>query len=264
MSLRLTFRKEFRRRVVITILMAFAIQCSTWAQVIVPPPTSQKTPDPTNPDPIALPTAPPSGQFLPAAPQAQQQPQMALSEILGEADLKPHRNIDRLPPLWPYYLAFGIAGLLILLIGIIYFIRINRRPKPAPFIPADVRALNALNTVRPLITEAKAREFSYRTSEIIRAYIEERFGIEARNRTTREFLALAVRPDSTLPSKYEGALNEFLHYCDLAKFAKQVMQPRQLESMFNSAKQFISDTRPSIMAMKAPEAAHQENKEVKA
>ena len=263
MSHRLPFRKQFHRRIVIAILMVFAIQCSIWAQVIVPPPSSQKVPDPTNPDPIALPTAPSSGQFLPSVPQTQQQPQMALSEMLGEADLKPHRNIDRLPPLWPYYLAFGSAGLLILLIAIIYLIRMNRRPKPAPFVPADVRALNALDTVRPLISEAKAREFSYRASEIIRAYIEERFGIEARNRTTREFLALAVRPESTLPSKYEGSLNEFLHYCDLAKFAKQVMQPKQLESMFDSAKQFISDTRPSIMPMKATEAPR-ETKEVQA
>ena len=244
------FIRQSLSGIVLAIIALLAIQCSLSAQVVVQPPNTKTAPDPNTQDPVALPTAPPSGQLF--SPQTgQTQPQMALSEILGEADLKPHRNIDRLPPLWPYYLGFGLLGLLILLVAIIYFVRRNRRPKPVPFVPADIRALAALEEVRPLIREAKSREFSYQTSEIIRAYIEERFGIEARNRTTREFLMLAARPDSTLPSRYESALNEFLHYCDLAKFAKQIMQPKQLESMFNSAKQFIKDTRPSIMATQA-------------
>ena len=241
--------------IALAIIAAIALQCSLGAQVIVQPPNAKTAPDPNAQNPTTLPTLPPSSQLF--SPQnAQNQPQMALSEILGEADLRPHRNIERLPPLWPYYLGFGVLGLLIVLIIVIYFIRRNRRPKPVPFIPADIRALAALEEVRPLISEAKSREFSYQTSEIIRAYIEERFGIEARNRTTREFLILAARPGSTLPSRYEGALDEFLHYCDLAKFARQIMQPKQLESMFNSAKQFIKDTRPSIMATQAlPEHA---------
>lgn len=168
--------------------------------------------------------------------------------MLGEAQLIPHRSIDRLPPLWPYYLTIGLLALGILLALIIFIVRKNRRPKPESFIPSDIRALSALEMIRPLIQEAKARDFSYQASEIIRTYIEERFGIKARNRTTREFLQLAIHPDSTIPAQHEPELDEFLHYCDLAKFAKQVMQPSQLDSMFKIAAQFIKDTRPSIMA----------------
>lgn len=203
---------------------------------------------------------PPGGN--PGSFQNQGAAQPALSELLGEADLAPPKGIKRLPPLWPYYLAATVVALLLFCALLIWIILRNRKPKPVPVIPADVRALSGLEALIPLIREAKAREFSYQASEIIRGYIEDRFGVRARNRTTREFLELSMANDHTISEKHRGSLKQFLNYCDLAKFAKQMLSPEQLNEMFASASQFIRETRPSIMAVHVDEhPEHSEKKE---
>ena len=141
-------------------------------------------------------------------------------------------------------------------------IRRNRKPKPIPIIPADVKALSGLESLLPLIKEAKAREFSYQASEIIRGYIEDRFALRARNKTTREFLDHSMKSDTSISEKHRGSLKQFLNYCDLAKFAKQMLSPDQLDEMYRSASDFIRETRPSIMATAAPDVKKHEKEVV--
>ena len=246
---RLTFCRGLQGRLLWTLLGFIVL--SAQAQIIIPP-----NPDPTPPQKqYSPPPSAASSPFIlppsanPGMMQGQGAQQPPLSEILGEAGLAPAKGITRLPPLWPYYLAAAIIALLIFSILLIWIIRRNRRPKPVPVIPADVRALNGLEALRPLIREAKAREFSYQASEIIRGYIEDRFDMRARNRTTREFLNQSMATDGGISEKHKGALLQFLNYCDLAKFARQMLPPDQLNEMFTSASQFIKETRPSIMAI---------------
>ena len=174
--------------------------------------------------------------------------QPLLSEILGEADLAPHESIERLPPLWPYYLGAAVLALILLLVLVILILRRRRKEKPVPIIPVDVLALDALGKLHPLVEQSKAREFSYKASEIIRSYIEDRFAVRARSKTTREFLENALTSENTIPEGHHENLREFLNYCDLAKYARHVMQPEQLKSMLSTASDFIKNTRPSIMA----------------
>ena len=174
--------------------------------------------------------------------------QPALSEMLGEADLAPNKSIKRLPPLWPIYLTLTIVGLIIFLIAIIWIVFRKKKTKPIPIIPADILALNALEKLKPLVEQAKAREFAYQASEIIRGYIEDRYGVKARNCTTREFLNESLENTHTLPEKHQSTLRNFLNYCDLAKYARQILSPDQLSEMFLSASGFVMDTRPSIIA----------------
>jgi len=247
----------------LVLLLAGGVSLS-FGQVVIPPNTEITVPkttptDPVVPDPRASPfIIPPGTPNINPGQQGAQQP--AFSEILGEAELAPAKSIRRLPPLWPYYLGASIAAFLLLSALIIWILLRNRKPKPVPIIPADVRALSGLEALRPLIREAKAREFSYQASEIIRGYIEDRFGVKTRNRTTREFLSESLASERTISEKHKGSLQQFLNYCDLAKFAKQVLSPEQLSEMFNSASQFIKETRPSIMAVsgEAPVEARKE------
>lgn len=222
------------------------------AQVVIPPdpnmqiPQHRQAPLPSNSSsPLVL---PPGVQGMPGLGR---QPQAPLSEMLGEATLAPPKSIKKLPPLWPYYLAASAFAILLLMGLLIWILKRNRKQKPVPVIPADVKALTGLELLLPLIREAKAREFSYQASEIIRGYIEDRFAVRARNQTTREFLDLSLKANSTISESHRASLKKFLNYCDLAKFAKQMLPPEQLNEMYQSASTFIKETRPSIMATTA-------------
>lgn len=242
-------------------LLAFAAS----AQVILPPdPDLQNQPSPQGSSgslqpmqsPMRLGSAPAAPSPSPGMPA-----QVPLSEQLGEAALAPPREIVRLPPLWPYYLAASLLGLLLLVAALLWMIRRNRRPRPIPVIPADVQALSALEKLRPLIHEARAREFAYQASEIIRGYIEDRFDLNARNRTTHEFLSEGLSEARGISSSHHCSLQQFLQFCDLAKFAKHILTPDQLDAMYQSAAGFIRDTRPSIMAAPTPPSRELHRKE---
>ena len=233
------------------------------AQVILPPdPDAHQVPaTPVNPG--SRPTLPAMSQ--PWNPGTLGNPTSApLSDLLGEATLVPPKEILRLPPLWPYYLGVSLVGLFLLAALVFWLIRRNRRPRPIPVIPADVRALNALESLRELIRESRAREFSYQASEIIRGYIEDRFDLSARNRTTREFLSQGLNEARGISQQHHESLQQFLQYCDLAKFARQLLTPEQMEAMFRSAAGFIRDTRPSIMAAPDATPSSERRKEVHA
>jgi hypothetical protein len=105
-------------------------------------------------------------------------------------------------------------------------------------------ALERLEKARELMQPERAREYSFTVSEITRTYIESRFHERAARRTTEEFLhQLLARADSPL-SAHRALLADFLQYCDLAKFAKWQLAAADMESMHESARAFILETRP--------------------
>ena len=93
-----------------------------------------------------------------------------------------------------------------------------------------------------LIAQGKLDEFYVRLSDIIRRYIEDRFGLHAPEMTTEEFLAEA-RSGETLARKDTGLLDEFLGHCDLVKFAKHRPTDEEIRKGFESAKAFIAGTK---------------------
>jgi hypothetical protein len=63
--------------------------------------------------------------------------------------------------------------------------------------------------------------------------------VRAAHRTTNEFLHdLVDLPDSPLAAHRE-TLAEFLHHCDLAKFARWSLTVPQMEAMLASASAFV-------------------------
>ena len=88
----------------------------------------------------------------------------------------------------------------------------------------------------------QARAFSIAVSEVVRDYIEQCFDVQAAHRTTNEFFRdLATRSDSPLVA-HQPVLTDFLHHCDLAKFARWILSIPQMEAMLQSASAFIVAT----------------------
>jgi hypothetical protein len=234
------------------LIAAFLPAFSGQAQVIMDP-AAISGPDPAAAPGISapmLPTAPNApGPF---APPAASPP--LLSEQVPEAQLDAPSDIERLFPLWPIYLTVGLLVLIALIALIVRQLR-KRRSVPPPPIPADIAALDALSALRNLIDQAQAREYAYRASEIIRLYVEKRFDLNAPRQTTREFLETLSRKHGLLPDGERPALEAFLAYCDLAKFARQALSPAELSSMHATATRFIQQTRPALMASSGPNPA---------
>ncbi len=112
--------------------------------------------------------------------------------------------------------------------------------------PAHETAYRRLKELvdRDLIAQGKIDEFYVELSDIIRRYIEDRFGLHAPDMTTEEFLA-EVSSGETLKRKDAGLLDEFLAHCDLVKFAKHRPTDEEIRKAFDSAKAFIGGTKES-------------------
>lgn len=149
--------------------------------------------------------------------------------------------------LWAAYVLLGLVGAALLFAAWHW---LSRRPKTRAKAPYEL-ALERLEAARALMTETQVREYAFTVSEIIRSYIEQRFGERAAHRTTEEFLSDLLQHSGTQLVQYRGLLEDFLHHCDLPKFARWQLSVREMESMHESARTFIFDTRPQPEAAKA-------------
>jgi hypothetical protein len=116
-----------------------------------------------------------------------------------------------------------------------------RHVRTAPRLPHEI-ALDRLEKARALMTIETAREFSIEVSEIVRSYIEARFQVRAAHQTTEEFLHDLLAPSHALLAGHRQLLGDFLHHCDLAKFARWVLSREEMEEMHGSARTFVVET----------------------
>jgi hypothetical protein len=139
------------------------------------------------------------------------------------------------PWLWPVWLASGAA-----LTAALYAVwrRNRRRSLAVALLPYEI-ALARLEEARVLMQPESAREFSIAVSEIVRRFIEERFAVSAARKTTEEFLHGLLEPSDALLASHRELLADFLQHCDLAKFARWILSPDEMESMFRSAHAFV-------------------------
>jgi len=146
------------------------------------------------------------------------------------------------PVLW---WVLGGAVLLLILAGLALLL-LRRRKVGLPFFgspePHEV-ALKALLEAAALLNEERQLEFIKTVSQIVRVYIQGRFGLRAPHRSTEEFLreaeqsALLARPDQEL-------LRPFLARCDLVKFARRRVALAEMQSLYDAARQFVEGTIP--------------------
>ncbi len=109
--------------------------------------------------------------------------------------------------------------------------------------PAHELAYESLQDLvrQDLIGKGEIKRFYQCVSDILRRYIENRFGLRAPEQTTEEFLAGLDR-ESNFPDQYKGLLNTFLRHCDLVKFAEYLPKTEDIQNTFDSCKAFIQGT----------------------
>ncbi|NOZ55647.1 MAG: protein BatD [Calditrichaeota bacterium] len=164
-------------------------------------------------------------------------------------DIKPPLSIpfDWMRVVWTALLV--LVGLAAAVFGF-YFVRKRRRGEalfPArrePPRPAHEIALEELDRLfhSDLLERGEIKLFHIRISEIIRRYLEGRFGVPALDMTTSEILD-SLR-DGVLDDDERETLRAFLEGCDLVKFAKYVPTKEEIDATVERAYAFVRSTQP--------------------
>lgn len=115
------------------------------------------------------------------------------------------------------------------------------KPKPVPPYEMAMQQLNALRDMQ-LCEHGREKEFYTRLTDILRTYLENRFGINAMEMTSTQIRAAINANETTRPNnKY---IAQILEVADFVKFAKVRPLPSDNAKSFSSAMQFVEATKP--------------------
>jgi hypothetical protein len=117
------------------------------------------------------------------------------------------------------------------------------KPVPPPE-PAHIIALRELQALRSeeLWQKGEVKEYYSRLSDILRRYIDNRYGISSPELTTDETVRMLHRAAVTTPGQM-GLVKEVLSLSDMVKFAKYVPEAGLHETVYVNAQKFVEETR---------------------
>ena len=164
------------------------------------------------------------------------------------------KEVWKPPFVWSDYLfvVWIILGICLLTLLILYLISRKKKKLPwlpllkpdEPQLPPHVRALNALDSIKSekLWQQGRYKEYHSQLTEVIRIYIDERFGITAMEMTSDQILQ-TIREESEADPVF-AQLKQMLLLSDLAKFAKYRPLPDENELSLIYAYLFVNSTLP--------------------
>ncbi len=174
-------------------------------------------------------------------------------------DIRDIRGPKSVFPSWLLAALLAVAALLVA--GIYAAWRWQRRRQlPRPLTPLEI-TLQRLEATRALMHPSTVREFSIAISDIVRGHIEFAFDVTATQRTTEEFLHDLLGSSQASLAAHRKLLEEFLHRCDVAKFAGVSLSQQIMERLYESAHRFVIETSKSLEAAPTPVASPSNAKE---
>ncbi len=148
------------------------------------------------------------------------------------------------------YLLRILLGLIVLgAIAYVLIRRLQRKPilggTPAPDDPPHVAAIKSLEKLhaQKLWQSGKQKQYYTRLTDILRAYMQGRYGFRAMEYTSAEILA-KLR-DEELPERTRARIENLLPLSDFVKFAKYVPDAQQNEDAYQDAYYFVEETKPT-------------------
>ncbi len=176
---------------------------------------------------------------------------LPVDEQEGPKDIKKPYKI---PITWQEVVMWtGLALVLAVLVwlAVVYWMKrkagkdlpeIRRKPAEQAHVFA-LRELNALKEAR-LWQQGRVKEYYTRLTDILRNYLEFRYGIRALERTTPETLE-DLKNIGFNDNRLSSILENILETGDLVKFAKFIPQPDVNESLLLDAYVFVNETKES-------------------
>lgn len=145
-------------------------------------------------------------------------------------------------------IAFGVL-LVILLAYVLYLKFVKKEPifvkKEKPKEPAHIIANRELDNLKSekLWQKGHTKEYYSKLTEVVRVYIEDRFGILAMESTTDEIID-AFRISGDLTKELKDGLFDTLVQADFVKFAKANTLANENEQCLTFAYSFVAKTKP--------------------
>lgn len=155
---------------------------------------------------------------------------------------------------WKDYIGYIIGGILlaVLIAVVIVYLRKRKQPAPAP-IPEGPKETPNEKAIRLLVEleqqklweNNNPKEYHTQLVDILRVYMEERFGVNVMELTSDEILhKVALHKEMT---SHRMLLSNIFYIADLAKFAKAQPTPQEHMAAMDYAKQFIVATKPVVV-----------------
>ena len=175
---------------------------------------------------------------------------MAIDTSRGPTDIKmPYGAPLTLKEVTPYLLGIILIGSLLFLI--LYSVKRKKKKMPLfarppkPKEPAHVIALRELDRIKDekLWQKDKIKEYYSQVTDVLRSYIEERFGIPAMEQTSDETLSSFRSRRELLSDKSLNHLDQILSLADLVKFAKYHPLPDDHNFTLVNAYFFVDETK---------------------
>jgi len=178
-----------------------------------------------------------------------EEPEKAEEAEAIEAFWARHGPLNHLLLNWPLIigLILLLVALLALLLGMLVRRWLDRRDRQEiPWVdprPAHIIALEALEMLRAreLIAQGEMKDFYVRISEIIRAYLERRFGFTALEMTSDEIRGQMQCLE--LSAEAHQGMDDFLMETDLVKFADFAPSESEADTVMKQARGLINSTR---------------------
>ncbi len=175
-------------------------------------------------------------------------------QVADDAEIKIAGRIeDKKMPSRKLIAGIAAAVLLLLIAAIAIFAMRKRREKKEKPLPFWVVALDALRELR--ISQERglldSRSCVARLSDIIRGFLERRFGMDAPTMTTPEFLESLKRADSPLSAQQKGFLSDFMLSAELVKFADMPADTDVTEKAISDAERLVRESIPKMEGVKS-------------
>lgn len=175
----------------------------------------------------------------------------SLQTIHGQADvIYPNsRWYDFLPDFITDYWGW-ILVVIIIILGAIFALLLYKKKLPIALTPAQKEippyelAIQLLEKLRDekLCERGQEKEFYTRLTDILRSYIDSRFGINAMEMTTTQIIESLNSNNETVGTK--SYVEQVLEIADFVKFAKVRPLPDDNVKSYNWALQFVKETKP--------------------
>ncbi len=168
----------------------------------------------------------------------------------GPADIKmPYDAPLTLKEVTPYMMGIILAAALLFLI--LYSLKRKKKNLPLfkipekPKEPPHVIALRELDRIKEekIWQKEKIKAYYSEVTDVLRTYIENRFGIPAMEQTTGEILASFKARNGLIPEKSSEHLQQILPMADLVKFAKYHPLPDDHNLVLVNAYFFVNETK---------------------
>jgi len=146
-----------------------------------------------------------------------------------------------------------VVILLLLVVGLFYFLLYYKKGKKPvifklkPDLPAHIIALDKLEKIRKekIWSRGQIKEFHVQITDVVREYIENRYGIYAMEMTSSEILS-AFENTSYLGDADQIKLHQMLELADSVKFAKYQALQNENDLSLRNAFEFVESTKEII------------------